>query len=238
MKIYHRLSSVYDSGWGVFALQYLKLIEQFLEQRGIATAKILDIACGTGNLAISLAKRGHQVLGLDISGDMIDIARNKADGLANLAFIKHDMTSFHLKKSFDLVCCSFDALNYLTNPQDLLSMFGCVSGVLRPSGLFIFDSVTTCHYLNRINGSCYKDIAGHSFWQEWNYDPGTRMASTVFRFSDSAVEIHDQRPYDLVEIKPALKQAGLEILHTYSGFEGQPFKASSHRLICIAQKNA
>ena len=67
LEPYERLSRVYDAGWGDFSIQYVDWINELLRQRGIQQGKIFDIACGTGILAIELARCGHKVCGIDIS---------------------------------------------------------------------------------------------------------------------------------------------------------------------------
>jgi 2-polyprenyl-3-methyl-5-hydroxy-6-metoxy-1,4-benzoquinol methylase len=90
MKNYERLSGVYDLGWGDFAPQYLNLIDWLLREQGIHQARILDIACGTGILAIALSKRGHRVHGVDVSPKMIAVAESKSAGMANISFEVQD----------------------------------------------------------------------------------------------------------------------------------------------------
>ena len=74
IKPYERLSKVYDFGWADFSKQYIVLINELFSEHGITQATILDIACGTGTLAIELAQSGHVVRGIDSSPEMIRIA--------------------------------------------------------------------------------------------------------------------------------------------------------------------
>jgi len=92
MRIYERLSRIYDLDWGNFSKQYVGLIRQLLGGRGVKRARILDLACGTGNLAIDLAQRGHFVHGIDISPEMIRIAKSKSLRLSNIFFEVQGMT--------------------------------------------------------------------------------------------------------------------------------------------------
>ena len=79
--------------------------------------QVLDLACGTGNMAIRLAKRGYKVTGVDSSKDMLDVARDKAarEGLC-LSFVQQDMRYLESEKQFDAAVCLFDSLNYLLEP--------------------------------------------------------------------------------------------------------------------------
>lgn len=236
MKIYERLSQVYDLDWGKFAEQYISLINQLLDERGITQARILDLACGTGTLAINFANRGHFVHGLDISPQMIEVAKSKSIGLANISFEVQDMTHFQIEEKFDIVTCTFDSINYLPDINSAKAMFYRVATALHEPGLFIFDSNTDRLYTNRHKGMHKRELGGKSFVQKLNYDPIRKEATTVFEFSNGDIEVHKQRPYDLAELEPFLTDAGLRIFHMFSGFDKEPYNLESERLICVAEK--
>ena len=237
MKIYERLSQVYDIGWGRFAKQYLSLIDQLLDDYNVNQAKILDVACGTGILAISLASRGNIVHGIDISSDMVALAKSKTVNMPNVSFEVQDMTRFVVRDEFDLITCTFDSLNYLLNIDSVEAMFIRVAPSLKKSGLFIFDSNTSQHYINLGNGSQKKELGGQSFIQKWSYDPIEKEATITFEFADGSKEIHRQRPYDLSEFSPVFTESGLHAVETWSWFDRSPYDAQSVRLFCIAKKN-
>lgn len=236
MKNYESLYQVYDLGWGDFARQYLNLINWLLREQGIRQARILDIACGTGVLAIALAKRGHHVHGVDVSPKMIAVAESKSAAMANISFEVQDMKRLRAIGSYDLVTCTFDALNYVLREDALKGLFDRVASALGRSGLFVFDSNTTHHFVSREDGSLSQTLRGLSFVQRWRYDPARAAATTTFRFADGATEIHRQRPYDLPELRRLLAAAGLRVVHAWSGFYRNPFTAKSDRLFCVAQK--
>jgi 2-polyprenyl-3-methyl-5-hydroxy-6-metoxy-1,4-benzoquinol methylase len=163
MKNYERLCRVYDLGWGDFARQYLNLINWLLREQGIRQARILDIACGTGILAIALAKRGHHVHGVDVSPRMIAVAESKSAGMANISFEVQDMKRFRAIGSYDLVTCTFDALNYVLREDTLKGLFDRVASALGRSGLYVFDSNATHHFVRREDGSLSQTLRGLSF---------------------------------------------------------------------------
>lgn len=236
MKIYERLSRIYDLDWGNFAVQYVNLINQLLNERDISRARILDLACGTGTLAIELAKHGHVVTGIDISPQMIARAKSKCSGLSHISFDVQDMTQFHVEDKFDLITCTFDSINYLLNENAVKAMFSRVVSVLRESGLFIFDSNTDRLYINRHRGMHQRKLGEESFIQKLNYDGTKKEATTLFEFSDGEVELHRQRSYDLTELEPILSESGFKILNLFSGFDKKPYDSESERLICMAIK--
>jgi SAM-dependent methyltransferase len=235
-RIYQRLSRVYDLNWGKFSERYLGLIDQLLNQRGIALARILDLACGTGTLALELAKQGHSVVGIDSSREMIEKARSKLRRKHDAFFDVQEMSRFSVDGTFDLVTCTFDSINYLLTPEELKGALGRVSGVMKEAGLFVFDSDTHRHYVNHHDGEYHHQLSGETFVQKCIYDPEKLIARTIFEFSDGAVEVHLQRPYDLPELEPVLAEAGLRVAHAYAGFDKTPFDRNNERLICVAEK--
>ena len=110
MTIYSRLSQIYDLGWGDFSTNYAGLIHELLHDHHIIQARILDLACGTGILAIELARKGHIVKGIDISPEMIRLANSKSTGLPNVFFEVADITDFQsqtdLKQSHRIRGCT------------------------------------------------------------------------------------------------------------------------------------
>jgi len=236
MRIYERLSRIYDLDWGNFSKQYVGFISQLLGGRGVKRARILDLACGTGNLAVDLAQRGHFVHGIDISPQMIRIAKSKSLRLSNISFEVQGMTQFCVRGRFDLVTCTFDSVNYLLDTDDVRRMFHRVADALHQSGMFIFDSNTHQLYARAKQGPQGRELGDESFVQEFSYDPINREATTAFAFSNGTVEVHRQRPYDLPELEPILADAGLRVVHAFSGFDMRPYDGESERLFCVAER--
>jgi ubiquinone/menaquinone biosynthesis C-methylase UbiE len=237
MRIYERLSRIYDVGWGSFAEQYVNLIDQLLNEYGVNQARILDVACGTGMLAISLAGRGHIVHGIDLSSDMVALAESRSVSIPNVSFEVQDMTRLVVQDRFDLITCTFDSVNYVLNTDGVEAMFAGITRCLKRSGLFVFDSNTDQLYLSLGNGSQEKEVNGESFVHEWKYDPMTKEVTTTFRFADGSREIHRQRPYNLSELSPALAESGLRVVETWSWFDRRPYDARSPRLFCVAKRS-
>ena len=237
LKPYERLSQVYDAGWGDFSIQYVSLINDLLMERGINRARILDIACGTGILAFELAKSGYLVYGVDISPEMIKMARLKSTGLSNLTFDIQDMARLKVSDKYDLVACTFDSINYILKGSDLKRMLSRIASALRDKGIFIFDSNTKHLYLNHNDETERRELNGQSLIQHCIYNQNRNIATTVFSFSDGSYEIHKQRPYNYKELKPLLNHAGFKILSMFSWFEKIPYSTKTPKLFCVAEKN-
>ena len=100
---------------------------------------VLDLGCGTGIHAIKLAQRGYEVVGVDLSEEMLAGARDRALGVSNVEFALGDMRSVRVGRSFDAVICMFAVLGYQTSDQDVADALGTVRNHLAPGGPFIFD---------------------------------------------------------------------------------------------------
>ncbi|MCL1858072.1 MAG: class I SAM-dependent methyltransferase [Oscillospiraceae bacterium] len=98
---------------------------------------VLDLACGTGNLAIELDNRGYDMTGLDLSNEMLSVAAAKNKN--NILWINQDMSSFELYGTVDAIICCFDSLNYIQDEENIKKCFMSVYNYLNPGGLFIFD---------------------------------------------------------------------------------------------------
>ncbi|MDD5082828.1 MAG: class I SAM-dependent methyltransferase, partial [Dehalococcoidales bacterium] len=233
---YSRLSQVYDAGWGDFSIQYIDWIKALLQERHLTQARILDLACGTGILAVALAKCGHIVHGIDTSPEMISQARSKAVGLGNASFAVQDMVRFSVTGQFDLVACTFDSINYLRRLTDLRRMLSRVAAVLGDGGLFIFDSNTEKLYQSHSDETRTPVLNGQSLIQRCVYDPAHKLATTTFSFPDGTYEIHRQRPYGLDELQPRLMRAGLRVIQQFSWFDILPYTPETAKLFCAAEK--
>lgn len=137
MNDYKKFSYYYDEA--VASVDYhlwLDFLEPFLNPQ----TTILDLACGSGTLAILLKLKGYSVEGLDLSKEIIEIAQEKAKiNHLTIPFYVKDMTSFELKQQYDIITCFFDSLNFLKTRKQLKALFSSVLKHLNPNGLFIFD---------------------------------------------------------------------------------------------------
>ncbi len=101
---------------------------------------ILDLGCGTGGHALVLSKRGYQVVGVDISKEMLDIARRKADKYNPfLKFIESDIRSLNIQEKFDAVISMFAVMSYQITNEDILDVCRTAENHLAPKGVFLFD---------------------------------------------------------------------------------------------------
>ena len=230
MEIYERLAEVYDSGgWLAYSQRLLPYLHEVLKRFRFRRKRVLDLACGTGTMAIALAQEGYQVVGVDRSAAMLREAEKKArQAGAEVTLVKQDMRKLALKEPVDLVTCFFDSINYLLSYQDLVTTFEGVGRFLRPGGLFVFDMNTpfglAAHWDLHKQGRNLGDIA---IMGESSYDPQKRLGTiriTVFKkvpgrrvdqLFEKFTEIHTERAYSRKEVKNALREGGLKLLACY-----------------------
>lgn len=230
---YRYLSRYYDARWGDFCLQYVPVIQALLAERGIFSARILDLACGTGNLVQALAGFGHTVSGLDASPEMVRIARKKAP---DIKFTTGDMLSLDAVEEYDIVTCVFDSLNYLRRLPEVRTLFRNVAAALKPGGRFLFDATTVLMYRHQAGSAESRSVDGQLIIEETVYNTRYRLATTTFSFPDGSFEIHRQRPYSYEILAPRLEQAGLRVIARFSWLPDMPYSPQSPRFHVIAEK--
>ena len=144
MDIYNEFTEFYAKGiYPKFSEYMLQLMPKILNRYNKNPKKILDVACGIGTFAIGMAKQGYQVTGIDLSENMLEIAKqNMVLQNTSVNFIKMDMRELNFNSEFDLVTCFYDSLNYILKIHDLKKVFNGMYNALRDNGLLIFDMNT------------------------------------------------------------------------------------------------
>ncbi|SNX53281.1 class I SAM-dependent methyltransferase [Thermoanaerobacterium sp. RBIITD] len=142
--MYEQFAQFYDRlGWDTYAKELWPDFKSYLDKIGFKPQTLLDIACGTGALCICASKGGIIAEGLDISDEMLKKAgANAKENGVEINLYHRDMSNFNLYKKYDLVTCTFDAINHMIDFQKWLSMFKCVKEHLNDGGLFMFDMNT------------------------------------------------------------------------------------------------
>lgn len=177
LMIYREYAPFYDgSGQLRFAILMGQYLSELLGRHSVGGRRALDLACGTGTLALLLADAGWDVIGLDSSAAMLTQARAKAAAMATpgrVEFMLGDMRNLEprtknqepgagsmpssrfsvLGSQYDLVTCVYDSLNYLLDERDLAACFKGVARVLAPSGLLVAD-MNTRYFLEYDWGVC------------------------------------------------------------------------------------
>ena len=216
---YDDFAWMYNRHWGSrFTPGALAVLGELVLPEITAGAAVLDLCCGTGQLAQYLSEEGYSVTGIDGSEEMLRYARENAPGVD---FICDDARIFSLPPSFDLVISFFDSLNHVMTIEELMSVFRNVYSCLFEESLFIFDMNLEPGFLAKWQG--YYGIVedDHVCLFPQSYDPEKRIArfdATIFRLTDywyrSDVTLLE-KCYSVEEIRSALSNVGFSVLDMF-----------------------
>lgn len=238
-------SAVYDklqdADYDRFAEYYGQVFSKF----GKNVSLVLDLGCGTGSVTVRLAKYGYDMIGIDLSCEMLDIAREKAEKeKKDILFLNQDMTDFELYGTVDAIVSSLDSVNYITEDGGVLQMFKLCKNYLNPDGILVFD-INSEHKLKNILGNntfVYDEDGVFYVWQNF-YDENSRLCDFELNFfieKDGEYkrfdEYQQERAYSVCEIKDYARSAGLEILGIYDGLTFSEPNEESERLVFVMKK--
>ncbi|MCL2855838.1 MAG: class I SAM-dependent methyltransferase [Defluviitaleaceae bacterium] len=243
MEIYGEFARVYDQFMEAPYEDWADYIEGLWVKFGQKPHLVLDLACGTGTLTCILAGKGYDMIGLDLSADMLMVARQKAP---EILFLQQDMRAFELYGSVDAIICICDSLNYILETDELAQVFKQAYFYLNPGGTLIFD-INTQYKFSQIladNDFCHVDEEGAYIWENF-YDEAEELneyRATFFIKNKSGQyarheEIHVQKAHKPEQIKQALKTAGLTLLGVFDELTTSPAHAESERIFFVAQKS-
>lgn len=246
MEAYTDFAAVYDLFMEETPYQEWKeRIVGTLKEHGICDGLVLDLGCGTGTMTEILGREGYDMIGVDASCDMLDVAVKKREisGL-DILYLCQDMRELELYGTVRAVVCICDSLNYLLERDDLTETFRLVNNYLDPKGLFLFDFNTVHKYRDVIGDRTIAENREEaSFIWENEYDEETGLneyALTLFiRDRESGLyvkteEEHLQRGYELEEVKDCLQKAGLTFLSAYDTDTNGEVTKDSERITVVA----
>ena len=217
---YTRLAELYDRHWtGDFAREVFERVSTLLKGEGVKPGAMIDLACGTGRLAMLFAAKGWTVTGVDISKDMLAVAeRNarKAKGGRKITFVRGDMRKWSKAKAAELVTCVYDSLNHLPSKSDLQKVFRNVYKTLKPGGIFLFDLNDQAFYETYWNGRVdFAEGNDHSLVVRLTYSAKQstgRVESTAFfrkgKVYERVQEVVMQRMFTSSNVARMLGTAG------------------------------
>ena len=251
VPLYDALAADYDRfvNWEGRLTHELPFFDSLFEGRRVQ--RILDVACGTGHHAIALAQRGYQVLGTDLSGAMVELARENATAagvdvvFAQLGF--GELATLGL--TFDAVLCLGNSLPHLLTESALEAALADFATVLRPGGLLVvqnrnFDLV--CSERERFMG--LQSHAEHGEQGEWLFIRFYDFHQETITFNmiwlqrtnsgwTQDVESTELRPIFGHDLNAALEAQSFGDIVLYGGYDSAPFDPShSGDLIAVARK--
>jgi SAM-dependent methyltransferase len=225
--------------------EWAEYVVTLLETIDYHPRTILDLACGTGNIALRLARLGLEVSGIDGSAAMVAVAQKKA--LAehlSVRFSQGDFRTFTLEEPVELVISLYDSLNYLLTEEDLAQAFQQVERVLCPQGYFIFDLNTIKRLVNVEEGN--SRVEGDEYYLFWNDRveqevPYWHVRLTIFeKQPDESLfredETHTERAYPISRVTELLQTTGFAVEGIYDEYTMEPGSEESGRIIVVARK--
>ncbi|TCS83780.1 class I SAM-dependent DNA methyltransferase [Tepidibacillus fermentans] len=246
--MYNRFAYIYDVLMKDAPYEeWIRFTEEIIDQYQINPNQIIDLGCGTGSIAIPLAKKGYQMIGIDLSEEMLSIAYDKMmDQHLQFPLLQQDMRELELQNQAELIIRYCDSLNYLIGLDYLRQTFVRVNQHLKKKGFFVFD-LHSPYKLTHI-------FANQTF--AWNEDDISVIWETTVDLEQLIVEheltffveqddecyqkfeeTHVQQTYPIEKVKQLLEETGFELLTTYGDFQLEPVRDTTERIFYIAQKH-
>jgi len=224
MKAYSGFAGVYDLlmddfDYPTWAEYYLQL----LQSAGVQTQSMCECACGTGSLSVEFARHGVRLIGVDISGEMLEQAAEKArQSGVRLQLVCQDMCQLQLPRPVDALVCTCDGVNYLTGEKRLRAFFQRAYSQLRPGGALAFD-ISSPYKLKTLLGNAFfgeeRDEAAY-LWQNSVDGDIVNMDITFFIRTEDGLyervhEKHRQRAHEPEELRKILEETGFSQVRIY-----------------------
>lgn len=251
MTIYDRYACIYDaSGQVSFSLQMLPYLDALLERHRVATGRLLELACGTGTVALAMARKGWAVTAVDASPQMLAQARRKLEEARrqgdelDITFLQQDMRHLQLSDPVSLATCLYDSLNYMLVSDDLQQVFRRVFAALQPGGLFVFDMNTPWALATFWDDTTYvTDGPDCTVILESDFDAfrqRTTVKVTSFQREGElyrkSIEHHTEQGYPREHIATLLSDVGFQIEGMYHCFTFDPPTATCPRILWAARR--
>lgn len=216
--MYESFASVYDTFMDDVPYDdWARVLIRKLKENGIEDGLVLDLGCGTGQITKRLALAGYDMIGVDRSAEMLQIAQERKDS-CDILYLLQDIRQFELYGTVRAVISTCDSLNYITDREDLLKVFRLVNNYLDPDGLFLFDLNSLKHYESLCADNTFAESRDEcSFIWENSYNRETRINEydlTLFLQREDGLyerflETHCERAWSVNEVETLLQEAGL-----------------------------
>ena len=220
-----------------------KAIDGYISERKPESNILVDVACGTGTLAVELSKLGYDVIGTDSSCEMLSEAVKKAyDGEKPILFLNQSMDELDLYGTVGVAVCTLDSINHVTDKSRIDTAFSKVSLFLEQDGLFIFDvnSVYKHNVILADNTFVYDCEDVYCVWQNSTENGKTTInldffendGDAYYRSSESFCEV----AYTETEIEDMLSKNGFKVISKYDDYTNKPLREDTQRIVYIAGK--
>ena len=242
---YDALARFYDEF--TLNVEYEKRSDYFkkiLSENGVDSGILLDLACGTGTLSFAFEKAGFEVIGADISEEMLSIASTKkAEIGSDVLFIKQDMRELELLSKVNACICSLDSINHLESIEDVKKAFKSLSDFTEKGGIFIFDVNTEYKHTCVLADNCFVYENDECFlsWQNLLCDDNSVEIYLDLFIEQNGLyrresEYFKEYLYTDKELEDSLNEAGFELLHIYDDLSFEEPTDKSQRKVFVCRK--
>lgn len=222
----------------------VEFYQQILDREGLKPRTAVDLACGTGSVTAILARKGLEVLGVDLSEEMLTQAVQKVQDMEHPPrFICQPLQELQLARGVDLAVCALDSLDYILNPADCAQAIRRVYKALNPGGIFIFD-VNTPEKLRAMDGQVFldEDEDVYCVWRG-EFDEESNICSygmDLFQRQGTlwqrSFEEHREYAYSQEQLVGYLKDAGFCAIEVYADRRLEPPEEGEQRIYIKARK--
>lgn len=248
MEAYTSFASVYDTFMDNIPYEeWAEYLSGLLAEYEVTDGIVLDLGCGTGTLTELMAACGFDMIGVDYSEEMLEIAMEKrAESGRDILYLLQDMREFELYGTVRAVISICDSLNYITEEEELEEVFRLVNNYLDPEGVFIFDFNTVYKYREILGDQTIAESREDcSFiWDNYYYEEEQINEYELSLFLQEEgnlyrkyVETHYQKGYELETIKSLLEKSGMKFVTAYDAFTRNPPTKESERVYVIARES-
>ena len=246
MEAYTGFASVYDLFMDNIPYKdWCAYVTGLLKEHGISDGLLLDLGCGTGKLTRLLAAEGYDMIGVDLSEEMLEIAlEHEMEDPKQILYLQQDMREFELYGTVRAIVSICDSMNYLEDYEDLVQVLRLANNYLDPKGIFIFDMNTVYKYREQLGEQTIAENREESsfIWENY-FDEGEMVNEydlTLFvkegELYRKFEETHYQRAYSMEEIKQAIGEAGMEFVAAYDACTHHPARDDSERIYVVARE--
>ena len=247
MQAYTSFAEVYDIFMDNIPYEeWADYLDEMLKEYHIPNNMVLELGCGTGNMTELLASKGYDMIGTDISEEMLNVAMEKrAEKGDSILYLLQDMRELELYSTVGTIFSVCDSLNYILDEDELLEVFSLVNNYLFPGGIFIFDFNTDHKYRDIIGETTIAENREDcSFIWENFYDPEEEINEydlTVFVREEGDTfrrftETHFQRGYTVEQMLALVGRAGMSVVEVLDADTGEAVTDRSQRVYVIAKE--
>lgn len=216
-------------------------ISDFFITNGVLNGKILDLACGTGSFSLQFRKKGYEVVGVDLSEDMLTVAQSKLGGDCTL--IKASMTDYLQPNEYDGIICCLDSFNHIADFDDLQKAFDNCYTNLKENGIFVFDvnTIYKHQFVLADNTLVFDTDDYYLVWDNELLDDRTvRILLDIFVWNGESYDRYNEEfeeyAYSVDELKEMLNNSGFVDVEVYDELTKIPPKDDSERLYFVCKK--